>query len=585
MSNAFEGARVRGLVFLFSIFACATIPGRCADQASRPTENRPKVESITQITHDGISKTNLLADDANLYVTETAHGQHVVTKVSLKGDRRSTVATGFSSVEALDISPDRSKLLIAPVAGTGSNYQFWVWPTASGERTRVGELTGRDAAWSRDGRLITFAKGSSLYVADEMGNNSHEVFKADGAVFSPHISPDGTLVRFTVDNLAQNTTSVWEVNIDGSNPHTLLQNWSGASFAACCGNWTADGRYYIFQVTQNSPSPLTTLWGLAGNDDMPFQLTNGPVSFANPSPSYDSKKIWAIGVSPAGEAVKYQPGRRKFSALLAGVSATDLDYSPDGKWVTYVSIPDRELYRCRADGTDMMRLTSAPEQAALPHWSKDLSQIAYVRMIPGMPWRVSIISVAGGRSRDILEEDQGQIDANWSPDGSRIMFGYVFGSNQLSIKVFDLKTNKVESIPGSGGLFSPRWSPDGRYIAALTPDFTKVKLFDFRTQKWSTWLTEPAGAVSYPVWSSDSRSLYFDDLVTGEDTIRRVRVGEHRAEVFFKLDGIERYPGRFGLWAGKMPDGSWMFVRDRSTQEVYQLNLSLPEPAPVSASR
>jgi len=103
-----------------------------------------------------------------------------------------------------------------------------------------------------------------------------------------------------------------------------------------------------------------------------------------------------------------------------------------------------------------------------------------------------------------------------------------------------------------------------------------VMLFDFDSRKWSKWLTEPAGAVSYPVWSADSTYLYFDDLVTDEESIRRVKVGESQAERVFALQGIERYPGPFGLWSGRTPDGSWMFVRDRSTQEVYRLTVELP---------
>jgi len=55
-----------------------------------------------------------------------------------------------------------------------------------------------------------------------------------------------------------------------------------------------------------------------------------------------------------------------------------------------------------------------------------------------------------------------------------------------------------------------------------------------------------------------------------------VKVGERQAERVLVLEGIERYPGPFGLWSGRTADGSWMFVRDRSTQEVYRLSVELP---------
>src|SRR5215468_9453588 len=129
--------------------------------------------------------------------------------------------------------------------------------------------------------------------------------------------------------------------------------------------------------------------------------------------------------------------------------------------------------------------------------------------------------------------------------------------------------SKTEIVPGSEQLFSPRLSPNGRYVAALLPDFTKVMLFDYRTRKWSMWLSEPAGSVNYPAWSADSKYLYFDDLVSDEESIRRVKVGENKAERVFKLEGIDRYLGPFGLWSGRVADGSYLFVRDRSTQEVY----------------
>jgi Tol biopolymer transport system component len=360
-----------------------------------------------------------------------------------------------------------------------------------------------------------------------------------------------------------------------------LPHWQNGT-TACCGRWTADGRYYIFQDTESSPTTLTTLWALADSRtasqqaSTPMQLTSGPSSFGNVSPARDNQTIWAIGVRPAGEAVKYDPGKKDFYPLISGISATDLDFSPDGHWITYVAIPEGTLWRCRVDGSERLQLTSAPERAALPHWAPDGKHVAYVSMQPGKPGMISVVAAGGGTSEQILSETRSQVDANWSSDGNRIMFGYLHDAEGLNIRIVDLKTHSTMTVPGSDGLFSPRWSPDGRYVAALSPDFTKVMLFDFETNTWSNWLTEPAGAVSYPVWSADSKYLYFDDLFTGQESIRRVKVGESQAERVFILKGIERYPGAFGLWSGRARDGSWMFVRDRSTQEVYQLSVELP---------
>jgi hypothetical protein len=54
-----------------------------------------------------------------------------------------------------------------------------------------------------------------------------------------------------------------------------------------------------------------------------------------------------------------------------------------------------------------------------------------------------------------------------------------------------------------------------------------------------------------------------------------VKVGEDHPERVFSVRGIEHYMGQWGNWSGQMLDGSYMFVQDRSTQEVYSLNLGV----------
>jgi Tol biopolymer transport system component len=573
--------KIRLVLAVLTIFGVTVLAGTYHGDMVRGAASGPAplVTAIAQVTHDGYRKENLLADDSQLFITELPQSDRVITEVQLPGSNRTLMPSPFRSPQALDLSPDHSKLLISARSTSGED-EFWTLPVAKGSPQRIGDLGGRDATWSTDGKLLVFGKGSSLYIASAAGTAAHELYQAGGSVFGPRFSPDGRRIRFTVSDAEQNTTALWEVGQDGSNPRPLLVDWPYKT-TACCGNWTADGQYYIFQASEslaNTSLIVTSLWALRADEDAaPAQITAGPMSFGNPSPSPDNKKIWAIGVQPAGEVVKYEATKKKYTPLIPGLSATDVDFSPDGKWISYVAIPEGTLWRSRAHGSDRLQLTFGDERTALPRWSPDGKQIAFVSMKPGESWKLYLVSADGGTPRLIVNESGSQIDANWSTDGQQLMFGdYGRDGGGINIRLLDFKTAKLMTIPGSEGLFSPRWSPDGRHIAALSPDNTTLMLFDFGTQAWSTWLKESAGSVSYPVWSADGRYLYFDDLVNGTEAIRRMKIGGSAPEEVYELETFDRYPGALGLWSGRTPDGSWMFVRDRSTQEVYQLSMELP---------
>jgi hypothetical protein len=109
-----------------------------------------------------------------------------------------------------------------------------------------------------------------------------------------------------------------------------------------------------------------------------------------------------------------------------------------------------------------------------------------------------------------------------------------------------------------------------------SPVPTKLLLFDFKTQKWSDWIAEP-GVVGYLNWSQDGNYLYYDSAFTDHPTFRRVKVGQTHSELLFDLKGLARYlaPPAYG-WSGIAPDGSALFTRDLSTDEIYALDLDLP---------
>lgn len=189
-----------------------------------------------------------------------------------------------------------------------------------------------------------------------------------------------------------------------------------------------------------------------------------------------------------------------------------------------------------------------------------------------------MIPAQGGSPKEVLPADQGvELDPVWSPDGKKLAFGGVSdGGSSITIYLVDLATHLVSIIPGSEKLFSPRWSPDGEYLAALTQDSTKLMLFNFKTQKWSVWVSEP-WIIGFPNWSQDGKYVYYDTTRSDHPTFRRIKVGQTHSELLVDLKGLLQYEKPPAVkWSNVAPDGSALFVRDLSTDEIYALDLELP---------
>jgi Tol biopolymer transport system component len=395
-------------------------------------------------------------------------------------------------------------------------------------------------------------------------------------------SIDGKRLRFSLRKEGTNTSSLWEMRADGSNLHPLLPGWKTDAMQ-CCGDWTADGRYYFFEI--QAPSGSIDLWALPEprgplfRATHPVQLTNGPVWYTLPVSSPEGNRIFANGLLLQAELVRYDSSTNQFLPFLSGISAGEADFSPDGQWIVYVSYPDLTLWRVRTDGSERMQLTYKPIAATLPRWSPDGQQIAYIGSEDAKPWKIHLISAQGGTPRELFPQDGPESDATWSPDGKQIAYGRPSGGidvRKQDIQIFDLATRQASTIPGSTGLFSPRWSPDGRFLAALTSDSKKLMRFDFESRQWSNWLTAEDGTIGYPVWSRDSNSIFIERFFGSEPSMHRLKLGENRSQRFLSWSGLARFAGIWGTWSGIAPDGSVLAVRDVSSHEIYALDLQLP---------
>ena len=536
----------------------------------------PKVLGSVQITHDGRAKyPPVFSDGSRLFFMATEANGSALYQVSVAGGEPVAMSEAFFIAELAGIAPDGSELLVQTFEGTLPEGPLWVYPTVSGSRHRLGGVTSSEVGWSPDGHGIAYVKGRTLYLANTEGTETRQIAALPGEVSWLRWSPDGKKLRFTVTDPKTSATSIWEVWASGEDPHPLLPGWNGPP-AECCGSWTPDGKYFVFQSSHGGRSDIWALREAGGflrpGRSKPLQLTSGPLDFLGPVPSKDGKRLFVIGSQPRGELARYDAKSQQFVPFQSGLSADSVSTSKDGQRVAFVSYPDGSLWRMKLDGSERLQLTFPPLTTYLPRWSPDGKQIAFQATTPGKPWAMYVTSAEGGNPQEVAP---GLGDPGWSADGKSLVFSDTppfdpTASGKLAIHLMDLKTREVTTLPGAEGLYSPRWSPDGRYIAALRAGPETLMLFDFSTQKW---VQLEQIAVGFPSWSRDSKYIYFDAV--GEDhAFYRVRISDHKLERLVSLKGL-RLTGAFG-WTGLAPDDSPLVLRDVGTQEIYAFDWNVP---------
>ncbi len=212
-----------------------------------------------------------------------------------------------------------------------------------------------------------------------------------------------------------------------------------------------------------------------------------------------------------------------------------------------------------------------------PRISPDGSQIAFTAKMPGKLEQIYIIPVGGGIPETITSGSQDSEDATWSPSGDALLYGPAnYEANGLHI--VNLKTRAVAAIPGSSGLFSARWSPDGRYLVAKPFGSPRLKLYDMNLHTWQDLARDIW--VAYHTWTPDSKCVVFGSVkgkgkVLWED---RVCLADRKVQPIADMTASGNVvfdSGSYG-WTGLAPDGSILALRDIGTQEIYALDVKWP---------
>ena len=580
----------RPLFSRLSLFAIAIAVGTLAgvlSYALLAPPAVPRVIRMTQLTHSGRVDLwqKLISDGSRIYFLERDGDHWNLAQTSLSGGETQIVPAPFPGTILLDLSPDHSEFLMGSfTTPIGGELPLWTWPVQGGPATRVGDVTASNAAWHPNGRQIVYGKEDGVYIADRDGSKITRIAAMHGQNWSFAWSPDGKVLRFSVKPIGIQSSSIWEVRTDGANLHQMLAHWSSPLPVEWGGSWSADGAYFFFG---SSHAGSTDLWGLQeksaflrSRTSEPFRLTTGPAAIGGALvSSTDRRKLYAAGETFQVELTNYDPKSRQSTVMLPGNRASQLRYSPDGEWLVYTAAP-HDLWRVHRDGGHRTHLTGTPAFMIDPVFSPDAKQIAFVNRPADCENKLFVISADGGVPRELFPNDCEQFDPAWSPDGKILGFARAkflpdHGFEPSTIELLDVVTNRVTTLVGSKGLRAPSWSPDGKFIAALTEDYSKLVLFDVRSEKW-TELSKGVAINGAFRWSRDSAFLYFQDWRAPNQPVYRIRLRDHKREEVANFESFLRSGIQVCAFYDLAPDGSFVVGLLRNRADIYALDLQIP---------
>lgn len=359
------------------------------------------------------------------------------------------------------------------------------------------------------------------------------------ALANLHVSPDGSTVVFTVATndlpRAKHIEHVWLMNANGTNARQFTRGDAGETSPV----FSPDGSRIAFVSGRNGSSNIYIISSSGGEAT---QLTHASTGVADP--------LW----------------------------------SPDGKWIAFSS----DVYpECGADDACNKKIADRWNKGPLQaHMADGLLYRHWTSWKDGTRTHVLIADVSNGAVRDLTPGDfdspmfqlAGPLQYDFSPDSSELAFVSDHDADPASSTNGDVWLVPVASegpsrnITAANPAFdgTPRYSPDGKYIAYRTQkqpgyesDLFRLAIYDraagtsrVLTESFHNWMDDYQ-------WAADSKSLFFTAPVEGDEPVFQVSVDSGGIRQVLSDNSIDG----FGL--------------DRDAREIIFIHRSTGEPAEI----
>jgi tricorn protease len=200
------------------------------------------------------------------------------------------------------------------------------------------------------------------------------------------------------------------------------------------------------------------------------------------SPSYEGNRV-AFGSRGDIFSVPVKSGITRNLTKSNGEHDRNLQWSPDGKWIAFISdkTGEDEIYIMKPDGSeDPVQVTKNADTYKFSlRWSPDSKKIAWHDQMK----RLQFVDIDTKNVTLVETSNIGEISSyDWSPDSKWIAYSLPDVNTMSRIWVFNLANNASQAVTDIWfNSSSPSFSPDGKYLY-----FSSMRTFN-PIYSWTEW--------------------------------------------------------------------------------------------------
>jgi Tol biopolymer transport system component/DNA-binding winged helix-turn-helix (wHTH) protein len=412
-------------------------------------------------------------------------------------------------------------------------------------------------ALSPDGKQVAFAwdgeKGDNFDIYVKLINAGEPIrLTTDPAAEShPVWSPDGRYIAFCRELLGH--VEIWMIPALGGAARRLAE-------AARCGlSWSPDGKFLAL-VNQSTPQAPWSIFLLSIETGETRKVT---------SPPGDNVGDYSPDFSPDGKNLAFQrndndnlyilqlthgatPSREPRRLILTDPLIRGFDWK-DRDTIIYTSARrNGSLWAVRISDGSVEQLPIGVENIREVSIARNGDRLVYVRdVLDDNIWRIPGPNSAerNGAPTRIIASTRTDDEPQFSRNGEKIAFCSARSGN-TEVWICDREGHNLLQLTSFGGPVpgSPRWSPDGRWIAF---DCLKDGLYDVHAISVDGGvprrLTAGPSLNVRPSWSRDGRWIYFGSNRHGEYGIWKIPAqGGAAVQVMNTKGGLEAFESADG---------------------------------------